>query len=782
MDAAQDAVADERRHFDVGVFTPRAATPGTDIAPEYLQRPSKKLKRVSLPSWRWLGDAFDTERDHGNGFLFVPIFLAAGILAYFALPDEPSLTLLLLAVLFLSGIAMLGMSSPGVKIPALALMITACGMISAKLETTRTATPMLGSEISTRITARVQRIEQQASGRVRLTLDVMATERPVLRYAPQRIRATARAVPAGLRPGEVVQGVVRIMPPSGPVRPQSYDFAFKSYFDGIGGVGFFLSNPERLNAAPAGSLSQYAWNVVEHWRLRMADRISSQIEGPEGAIAAALITGIRAGIPETTSEALRIAGLYHVISISGLHMALVGGTVMLTMRALFALAPTFSARRPVKKYAAATALGATAFYLLISGADVAAQRSFIMLAVMLVAILVDRAALTMRNLAISAIIILLIAPHEVVGPSFQMSFAATAALVAAYAAWTQWRGGRAYAKAEPRGPIAATIGKTAKYVAGMSMTSIVAGMATALFTAWHFQQVSPMGLFANLAAMPFVSILVMPMAVLASLLMPLGLDGPPLQVMGFGITAMNVIAVWLAERSAFDATGAVPLSAVLTLTTALAILTMSGSALRWAAVPFLIAGVTLLIGRSLPDVMVSEDAKIVAVRLGNGSLAVNRARPRAFTIENWHRALNTAEIIRPASDDKGSDIGGGFICKDTMCVARHASGGLIVHSTDVESARTTCKSAILIVIQDATAHNPCGGSVAVITGRDLARNGSAEITVELTNDQPRAMIRYAMSAPYRPWHDHRRFSREARGLAPYSRARSQERAAAASSD
>lgn len=148
----------------------------------------------------------------------------------------------------------------------------------------------------------------------------------------------------------------------------------------------------------------------------MAAHIEGRIGGPEGAIAAALITGIRAGIPEEINEALRITGLYHIISISGLHMALVAGTLMVSLRAGFALFPSFSMRRPVKKYAAAIALFATAFYLAMSGGDVAAQRSFIMLAVMLLAVLFDRAALTMRNLAISAFIILVVAPHEVVGP------------------------------------------------------------------------------------------------------------------------------------------------------------------------------------------------------------------------------------------------------------------------------------------------------------------------------------------------------------------------------
>lgn len=766
MDATEGAVGDERHHFDAPIVAP----PTQKTAASAIN--SERSTRVATPH-RWLSEirlhklseAVEFERTHGNGFLFVPIFLAAGILIYFALPNEPPLLPIVAGLIVLGGVALRESLSPSVRLLLLTLAILGAGMLAAKLETLRAATPMLGSEISTRLTGRVERIEQLSSGRTRLTLEVLATARPELRYAPDRVRTTARVVPPGLRPGDVVEGVARLMPPSGPVRPQSFDFAFNSYFDGIGGIGYFLSNPEIATGHPPAHTSYRLWAMMEGWRLRMAYRISDQIGGPEGAIAAALITGIRGGIPESTNEALRIAGLYHVISISGLHMALVGGTVMLAMRAGFALAPTFSARRPVKKYAAATALLAAAFYLLMSGSDIAAQRSFLMLAVMLVAILADRSALTMRNLAISAIIILLISPHEVVGPSFQMSFAATAALVAAYAAWTGRREGKGYGRPLIVSPAVRVLGKTTKYAAGMAMTSVVAGAATALFSAWHFQQVSPMGLFANVAAMPFVSILVMPMAVLASVLMPLSLDGPPLQVMGFGIGAMNAIAYWLAERSAFDATGAIPLPAVLTLTTALAILTMSGSALRWSAAPLLLIGAVLLFNRTTPNVMISEDARTVAMVLDNSRLAVNRTRPQAFTIDNWQRALNAVQLVKPNTGENPDE--GAFWCDDAVCIARHSSGRLVVHSKSEEAARATCESAALIVIEDATAGDPCRNEALVVTARDLARRGSAQVALDQSGERSPHTIRFALSEPYRPWHDHRRFSRAARGLAPY---------------
>ncbi|TJW78686.1 MAG: ComEC/Rec2 family competence protein, partial [Mesorhizobium sp.] len=213
-------------------------------------------------------------------------------------------------------------------------------------------------------------------------------------------------------------GYVRLLPPTGPVRPDSFDFSFDSYFAGIGASGFFLGSP-KIVVSEVAPLTTRLSSSIEKARETIADHIRDSIGGAEGEIAAALIVGVRAGIPEEINESMRRTGIYHIISISGLHMALVAGTVMGLLRGAFALFPDFSSRRPVKKYAAAAALVSIAAYLIFSGIVVAAERSFIMLAVMLVAVLFDRAALTMRNLAISAIAVIVVSPHEVVGASFQ---------------------------------------------------------------------------------------------------------------------------------------------------------------------------------------------------------------------------------------------------------------------------------------------------------------------------------------------------------------------------
>lgn len=753
-------------------------------AAQPLQMPSAEmptwLRGASNPAIRqftlsrFIG-ALEIELDRGAAFLFVPVLLAIGALVYFNLPTEPSPTPLVAASALVASLAFFARSHRLAHYVFAAVAISLAGVSAAKLETARKATMMLGAEVSTTLSGRVVGIDHLDTGRARLIVDVSSTERPKLRYAPERVRLTARKIPEGVLVGSTVTGYVRLLPPSGPVRPGSYDFSFESYFDGIGASGFFMKGPTLApSTQPALAASRtLAW--VENTRNRVAERIRGRIGGAEGEIAAALVVGVRGGIPEDVNEALRRTGLYHIISISGLHMAMVAGTVMLLIRLGFAAFPGFTSRRPVKKYAAGAALAATGGYLFISGAEVAAQRSFIMLAVMLTAVLFDRAALTMRNLAVSAIAVILFSPHEVVGPSFQMSFAATAALVAAYAWWSDRREGRVQPHLQRS--VAAKVWRwLAAAVVGLVATSLIAGLATSVFGAWHFQRVSPLSLFANLAVMPIVSSLVMPFSVGVAIFMPLGLDGIFLDVMGLGLRAMIATAKWFSERSPIDAVGLVSTLSVVFATMALVVASAATTFLRAAALPFAFLAVVSLPFAGKPDVLVSEEGRLVAVRTTDGRIAVNRARPSQFTLDNWKRALGSEDVVGPRRIEPGSNnlsnTDPAFVCGDGLCLSELASGIRIAHAESVASARRACAEATLVVVADATARDVCPGwDAEIITTRQLARLGSAAIfmTQASTGRNPKLDILHAVNEPYRPWHVQRQFSREARGLPPYQR-------------
>lgn len=775
-EAAPVSVPGQRPAIDVAES---GGSPGLRSPPAAIGRPRMWLHRADFSTFgSSVAAAAVTEIDRGVAFLLVPVFLACGVIVYFSLSTEPDLYRPLAAVCLLIVCAAASRSWQKTHHLFMAALFCALGFLAAKVETWRAATPMLGSEIQTRVTGYVAIAETMANGRVRLTIDLTSTAHPKLRYAPERVRLSARRVPAGLTAGSLVTGYARLLPPTGPIRPDSYDFSFDSYFTGIGASGFFLGDPKILADTDAPSGARLA-SAIENARESIADHIRGLVGGPEGEIAAALIVGVRAGIPEDINEAMRRTGIYHIISISGLHMALVAGTVMLLLRGAFALFPDFSSRRPVKKYAAAIALLSIAAYLVISGIVVAAERSFIMLAVMLIAVLFDRAALTMRNLAISAIAVILVSPHEVVGPSFQMSFAATAALVGAYAGWADYRAAKVTTPPPRRSLVSLVSRKAALGVGGAALTSLIAGSATALFAIWHFQRVSPLSLLANLAVTPIVSLVVMPFAVFSALLMPFGLDAPFLYVMGKGLTAMIAISAWISERSPVDAVGMISIQSVLLSTVALVIATMATTWLRVAAVPFALAALLAIPQVRPPDVLISEDAHLVAMPIGGGELALNRARSNEFTTDNWKRALKAETIVPPetfAGDSLGIadpvDLppGSPFYCSGDLCIGRHTSGAIVALAEGRDSAKPACGFADLIVINDATAYNPCRDPrILVVTKRQLARDGSAAVFFDTQSATARPAIRYAVEKPYRPWHEQRKYAREARGLPPYKR-------------
>lgn len=787
-DSAQ-AASDERLHFgarDVDARTPRdGRPPGKDTAPsrESHERESRRRWRATPVILRAFAErlrlavasALAAEWERGTAFLFVPVCLSAGALIYFCISWEPPFAPLVTSIAALSAAYLLARRKFFTRIILLAALLVVAGALAAKLETWRASTKMLGSDISTRIVGRVATIEHQATGRVRLTIDIVSTSRPHLRYSPDRIRASARRIPADMQPGSGVRGVVHLFPPTGPLRPSSYDFSFRSYFDGIGASGFFLTNPEDVPLATPASFRDRAAAAIARLRGAIANRVRAAVPGPNGEIGAALVAGVQSGIPENINEALRIAGLAHVLSISGLHMALAAGVVLLFMRSGFALFPGFASHHPTKKYAAAVALVAIAFYLLISGGGVAPQRSFVMLAIMLTAVLFDRTAISMRNFALAALTVVVFSPHEIVGPSYQMSFAATGALISAYAGWAEWRQRRTHRPPPSTHSLPRrAAGAAMRHVTGLAFTSLIAGTATALFAAWHFQRVSSLGLVANLATMPVISVIVMPFLVIGLALMPFGLDGPAFAIMGKGIGLFTEIAVALSKHSPFDAIGVIPASAVLVLAAALVLLTLTTTRLRLVAIPLIAAGAVLLARRPALEVFVSEDARLVALKLSDGRLAINRDRPNAFTMEDWSRAMMAPAIVKPgkagptAMPSTAPEVP--FNCTKMLCIAWNRRGVVVAHAQNAEAALPACPVADLIVIDDATAYDPCAADgPAIVTKRDLARNGAASVTFTATASGFSPHIQYSIERPYRPWHAERAYSRDARGLPPYKR-------------
>jgi competence protein ComEC len=382
-----------------------------------------------------------------------------------------------------------------------------------------------------------------------------------------------------------------------------------------------------------------------------------------------------------------ISGLGHGLSISGYHMAVVAGVVFFAVRALLALFPALTVGFPIKKWAAAVALAAALFYLLLSGAEVATQRSFYMTAVVLIAVMVDRRAITFRTLALAAIVVLVLAPEALVHPSFQMSFAATLGLVAL----VQIGMPRLFATPE-NSAVAKVALWGGRELVTLALASLVAGLATTPYAAFHFHRVTPYGLLANLAAMPVVSAIVMPAGMLGLVAMPFGFDGFFWWLMGVGIDWMIVVTEWVAALpGAIGRVTAFGTGPLIVSSLGIVVLGLLRTPLRWAGALLLAVSVVWAFATRQPDVLIANDGHSVGVRGKDRRLHLMKSAKDAFLVKEW---LAADADPRPVDD---ASLAEGVSCDNEGCVVQMADGRFVALSSKPESLADDCARAALIV-------------------------------------------------------------------------------------
>ena len=727
--------------------------------------------------------AIDEERRYGHGFLFLPVALGAGSAVWFFSPVDPSLRMSLLAFVLLALAALIVRHGRTRVVLTFACLVFG-GMTLAGIETLRRSTIILDSPVTTEITGVVERSEAAGPGRVRYIVAVRQTVNPTLRRPPARISLLARARHEPFANGDAISGRVRLSPPSGPALPGLHDFSFSAYFDGIGAVGFFYSVPQK--AAHPGfddGWSEIALRWLFDLRRQIGNRIRAAAPGDAGAFAAAIVTDERRAISNDTVEALRISGLAHIVAISGLNMALAAGIFFVGLRSAFALIPAVAQAWPVKKIAAGGALAMVTSYYLISGFGVSAQRAYIMMAVILVAVLLDRPSISLRNVALSALIILVWTPSEILGPSFQMSFAATVALVAGYAAWAR----RAQAENREPFPISHPLVTWSaagwRFIAGIIATSLIGSLATTMFSVEHFHRVATYGLAANLAAMPIISFLVMPAGLAAMLLMPFGLDGPFIAIMAKSLEWVIAIARNVSGWGGDVVVGQqhpwfLPLGICGFL-----LLTLLRSRLRYSGLPFLAAAIVLFIlGAKQPvsSLLIAEDGSLVAYRNAE-RVAVNRKRPSDFIFGQWRHARQLptlsipemlggqnagsmavsagerlpASVLADARRSMRAAKTGQFSCQaKAWCTLMSPDGVVIVVVEDGRYAGAACDVAGL-VIAPRVRFDHCRSGTPMLNGASLRRTGSIEIDFSGSVNAGDWHVTTAMADTVRPWSVHR---------------------------
>ncbi|MBA4489698.1 ComEC/Rec2 family competence protein [Paracoccus sp. S1E-3] len=564
---------------------------------------------------------------------WVPVWMAAGIGLWFSLPAQPGL--LANGVAAFAGICGLALwrlrldrrMGDALRLTGLALILLALGFGLTSLRAWRVEAPVLGFRYYGPIEGRVIEIDRSARDRIRLTLDQVRLDRMAPARLPRKVRLSLpEGVTATPPPGTRVMLTGHLGPPSGPAEPGGFDFRRAAWFESLGAIGY-TRDPVMIAAPPAagGALR------LHRLRMQLSAAMQDRIDGQAGAVASALMTGDRSGISEATNRMMRDSNLFHIISISGLHMGMLAGFVYAALRMLVVAGQALTGRAsglPAHKLAAIGAIAAAAAYLWLSGGGVATERAFLMVAVMLGAILADRRALSLRTVALAAALILALAPEALLTPGFQMSFAATVALIVIYPPWLR-------------------LGKHLPWylrpLAMLVISSVAAGLATSPIAAAHFSRMAHYGVLANLLVVPVTGVLIMPMGPVAALLAPIGLDGPALWLMGLGTRWMLAVGGWIAGLNGAVTYVTQPDPRVLPLLGAgavIAILCWRPGRPAWrnlrssCGVGLLAMGFALWLGTGRPLVLISAQGDVAGVMTADGR-SLSKPKGGSFTVGEW---------------------------------------------------------------------------------------------------------------------------------------------------
>lgn len=580
----------------------------------------------------------------GSMVLWVPVCLGTGIGWYFSLATEPDAPFWISICLSGVGFVVLSRLVPLSVAPlCMAMALVIAGMGLAKAHTEWRSAPLLGFRYYGPIEGQVVGIDRSASDAVRLTLAGVRLDRLSPGRTPLHVRVSLHGDQplAAILPGDHVMLTGHLSPPAGPAEPGGFDFQRHAYFLGIGAVGY--TRTPVLRSAPASVDGLGHWVFVQ--RMTISTAVQRILPGETGAFAAAILTGDRSAMGQGTLQALRDSNLAHLLAISGLHMGLLTGVVFTAVRAVGAAIPPVALRWPLKKIAAVAAVAAGAAYLALSGGNVATERAFIMASVFFGAVMLDRRALTLRAVAIAATIVLVLRPDALTGPGFQMSFAATTALVAVFRV--------------VRTVDLGFLPKWARPVLFLIISSLVAGLATAPFAAAHFNRIAHYGLIANLSSVPLMGILVMPAAVLAACLAPFGLAWVGLALMALGLDWILWVAQTVAAQEGSVGMVVSPGSVVLPLLTLGALwgVLWRGTG-RVLGLPVVVAAFVVWIMTERPAVLVADSGGLIGWN-GPAGRVLSRATGNGFVARVWLEndgdpTSQEDAAARPGFEDSGS--------------------------------------------------------------------------------------------------------------------------------
>lgn len=672
-------------------------------------------RSAALSLFASIGNALETRRT----FILLPFATLFGLIVYAALPAEPSPWALAAIAVTGLGILLIRRHDPPRWLALAALFWV--GLSLLPFHAALFATPMLDRPLYGAFTATVDEIISESADARRMIVSAIAPleggQAPDIRRA--RIFG---GVDPPLVAGDRIAANLRLAPVPGPVLPGSFDGQFHGYFAGIGAYGTVTSGLRRIAPAEGFSPSR----AVDGLRRDIGERISAVLDGPAAAIGWAMVVGDQSHISDETREVMASSGLAHIYSISGLHLSIVAGGTFFFVRLLSALVAR-SAGWPLKKLAALAGMAAASGYLMLAGgpANIPAFRSTLMLLLIFGAVLAGRRALTMRNVAFAALVIVLIDPASIFRPSFQLSFAAVVALIGVYELPRRQRDAQH-----------GLLGRMGAAIWATAITSLVAGLATLLFSAYHFQQTAPLGVLANVIMLPILTFVIMPFGVISVFAMPLGLDPLALPVMGWGIDRMLDVARLVTDWSrGLEANPVLTPWALLVGLAALAWFAFFTDRWRMAG-PLLAVPIVLVSGfDSRPDVLIADTTQAIAIRDG-AAYGLLSGRPGSFAVDVWsehYRAEVTGDLA-------------GARCDGIGCAYVSPQGYSLSLVRDASAFAEDCGHVDLVITR-LRAPGYCAGSGRVIDAGALASGGVHWLRWTGTDFE----IRIARTQPDRPW-------------------------------
>jgi len=660
-------------------------------------------------------------------FLWLPVAAGAGVILYFAADREPSFAFSAAGFAALAALALV-FRAHRAGVLFLVLAFVCGGFFAAVWRAARVDAPIVPRAGVGFLTGFVEELDPRPNG-ARFILRLASAEGLPGDVVPLRVRLTTRGE-AKFAAGDFIGLKARVLPPAHAALPGGYDFSRDAYFASLGGVGNALGRVDILPPPDPAPLSLRFFAAVDRLRNALATRVARALGGDTGAIAAAMVTGKRDFLSEEAKELIRRAGIFHIITISGVQMTLVAGIFFVGLRRLLALSRTLALNYPIKKWAAGLAIVGAVLYDIGTGSRVGTERALVMTTIMLVAVLFDRPSLSMRNLAFAVFFIVAFQPEALLGASFQLSFAAVAALVAVYEA----RGALIDRRREP--PVfGRTPSRLAKWresagelllrgPAAPIFATLCATSATASFMADDFHELSPYVLIGNPLTLAIIEFFAVPGALLGAFLYPFGLDGPVWRYVGFGIDLVTAIArlIAAAPGASLPVKSFAPFAILFLALAVLSLVLWRTWLFRAMAIPFAALGLFGAANGEGFDLAVAPGGDAAALRLPTGELALLGRGKLSFVGEQWLRA--DADSRAPA------DARGGVSCDDLGCAARAVDGRSVALVADRKALIEDCARAAIVI---APFYAPAGcGAPILLDRRKLTETGA--VTLRFAGD------------------------------------------------